>query len=84
MTMSKRGHSNLYANEAQPHPGNASIAIIRISGGASPYTIKDLPPLSLSRDEWQTIGERMGWTKYRLSADKEQLSNRVRSLCRLG
>lgn len=70
MMMSKpRGHSNARVHEMQPHPTAPDKASIPIEGGASVYTVKDLPPLTLSRDEWQEIGERMGWAKYRLSAD---------------
>lgn len=71
--MSKpRGHSNAYTNKTEPHPTAPDKAFIPIVGGASPYTVKDLPPLALSREEWQEIGERMGWAKYRLSADVNQ------------
>lgn len=71
--MSKpRGHSNVKAEETQPYPTMPEKASIPISGGATVYTVKELPPLALSREEWQEIGERMGWAKYRLSADVNQ------------
>lgn len=71
--MSKpKGHSNAHTDQTAPHPTNPDKASIPLEGGASVYTVKELPPLALSREEWQEIGERMGWTKYRLSADVNQ------------
>lgn len=72
--MSKpRGHSNVHAEQAQPHPRlGTDKAMIPISGGASFNTVRPLPPLALSREEWQEIGERMGWAKYRLNADRQR------------
>lgn len=69
MMMKPRGHSNVHANQTEPHPTAPDRAMIPIEGGATVYSVKELPPLSLSREEWQEIGERMGWAKYRLSAD---------------
>lgn len=70
-TMSKpRGHSNVHVDQTERY-GDTDRAMIPIESGATVYTVKPLPPLSLSREEWQEIGERMGWAKYRLSADKE-------------
>lgn len=61
-TMSKpRGHSNAHVDQTEPHPTAPDKASIPIEGGATVYTVKDLPPLALSRDEWQEIGERMRW-----------------------
>lgn len=63
----------MYASQAEPHPTlGAEKAMIPLIGGAHVNTVRPLLPLALSRDEWQEIGERMGWAKYRLSADKEQ------------
>lgn len=62
----KRGYSNVQAEKTKPwhevekgvEPG---IARIPISGGSSPFTTRELPPLSLRRDEWEKIGRKMGW-----------------------
>lgn len=67
-----RGHSNAYVNQTEPHPHVPDKAMIPIAGGSRVDTVRDLPPLALSREEWQEIGERMGWAKYRLSADVNQ------------
>lgn len=69
--MSKRGHSNVHAEQAEPHPNISDKAMIPITGGASFHTVRPLPPLALSREEWETIGERMGWLKHKLSMDRE-------------
>jgi hypothetical protein len=68
--MSKRGHSNVHADQTTTYPTTPDRALIPIEGGASVSTVKELPPLSLSREEWETIGERTGWLKHRLSADE--------------
>lgn len=57
----KKGHSNAHADKTAPYPTNETKACIPIEGGASPYTVKELPPLALDREEWETIGARMGW-----------------------
>jgi hypothetical protein len=59
----KRGHSNLRAIAAAPWPGNLNKARIPMEGGAHVSTVSELPPLALSRDEWEEIGRRMGWLK---------------------
>ena len=56
-----RGHSNVYAEETKPFPTSPEKACIPIVGGASVYTVKDLPPLALKKEEWKTIGRKMGW-----------------------
>lgn len=62
--MTPRGHSNVddwdgvYIDD--PELGKVKIPI---SGGASVYTVKDLPPLYLSREEWEKIGKKAGWVK---------------------
>lgn len=61
----KRGHSNVHADETQTWTNdgrpNADVAKIPLEGGFTVYTVKELPPLALKREEWQTIGKRMGW-----------------------
>jgi len=60
----KKGHSNVYRlDEVKPYPTNPDRATIPIQGGASVTTVKELPPLALSREEWETIGRKMGWIK---------------------
>lgn len=66
-----RGHSNAHTDQTAPYPTNPDRASIPIVGGATVFSVRALPPLSLSREEWEEIGERMGWVKYRLSADRE-------------
>lgn len=56
-----KGHSNAQADQAAPYPTNTEKARIPIEGGASPYKVKALPPLALSREEWATIGRNMKW-----------------------
>lgn len=57
--MSKpRGHSNV-AGDARP---DNEWARIPITGGADVSTVRPLPPLYLSEQEWQVIGRIMGWT----------------------
>lgn len=57
-----RGHSNVYANETTqwPHPAEDK-ACVPLVGGARLETCRPLPPLALSREEWEEIGIRMGW-----------------------
>lgn len=57
------GHSNIYIEGIKPYPMNPEKACIPISGGAHVYTVKPLPPLALSRCEWEMIGEAMGWRR---------------------
>lgn len=64
------GHSNAIVDQVQPI--STSQAMIPIHGGATVTTYRALPSLILSREEWQEIGERMGWARYRLSADVHQ------------
>ena len=60
--MSKpRGHSNAHVEQTEPYPTMPHKASIPIEGGATVYTVKDLPPLALDREEWETIGRKMGW-----------------------
>lgn len=79
-----QGHSNVYADQTQPYPTNPANASIPIIGGATVHTVRPLPPLVLSREEWQEIGERMGWAKYRLTADvaaREETGSCVKYVC---
>ena len=58
----KRGHSNVFdLSNMKPYPTNPDRMSIRIQGGAQVYTVKELPPLSLSKDEWLEIGKRAKW-----------------------
>jgi hypothetical protein len=57
----KRGHSNVNAAKAEPWPDNPEKARIPLQGGASVYTVRELPPLALGKSEWEEIGIRMGW-----------------------
>ena len=56
-----RGHSNPHVEDLTVHPVVPDKVMIPIEGGASVYTVKPLPPLALSRDEWKRIGDRMNW-----------------------
>jgi hypothetical protein len=57
----KQGHSNVRADETKPWDDLPFVAKIPIAGGAKVWSVKTLPPLSLNKDEWYTIGEKMGW-----------------------
>jgi hypothetical protein len=61
-----KGHSNVHAEKTQAwHEIDPNVefgvACIPIVGGASPSTAKDLPHLSLRKEEWEEIGRRMEW-----------------------
>ena len=56
-----RGHSNARVTELTTHPTATHKAMIPIEGGADVYSVKNLPPLALDRNEWKTIGDRMNW-----------------------
>lgn len=64
----KRGHSNVVAEKTEPwvdkdtEPG---IAKIPLGGGATAQTWQEFPPLALRKQEWEEIGQRMGWLKKR-------------------
>lgn len=60
-TPMKRGHSNVNAAKTEPWPDNPEKARIPLEGGASVYTVRELPPLALGKSEWEEIGRRMGW-----------------------
>jgi len=47
----------------KPYATNPDRWSIPMQGGASVYTVKNLPDLALSKKEWLEIGERAGWTK---------------------
>lgn len=58
----KRGHSNVTnLDEILPYPTNPKRMMIQLEGGADVGTVKDLPPLALSKEEWLTIGRKAGW-----------------------
>lgn len=63
-----RGHSNAYADEAEPWPDLPEKARVPLSGGSRVDTCRALPPLALSREEWEEIGVRMGWRRRRAKA----------------
>lgn len=67
-----RGHSNVYDLEnMHPYNTNPDRQSIPIQGGASVYTVKNLPDLALSKEEWLEIGKRAGWlTEYEFSSIK--------------
>jgi predicted methyltransferase len=57
-----RGHSNVYnLSEIKPYPTNPDKISIPIQGGASVYTVKNLPDLALDKEEWLEIGKKAGW-----------------------
>jgi len=56
-----RGHSNVYAEETEPYPTFPEKAMIPMIDGAHVDTCRLLPPLALSKQEWETIGRKMGW-----------------------
>ena len=65
-----RGHSNVYDLERmKPYDTNPDRWSIPIQGGASVYTVKNLPDLALSKEEWLKIGKKAGWlTDYEFSS----------------
>lgn len=72
----KRGHSNVHVGKTQvwtiDGEPNADVAKIPLEGGFTAYTVKELPPLALKREEWEEIGQRMNWSKPKRAAGKEQ------------
>jgi hypothetical protein len=59
-----RGHSNVVnLSEMEQYPTNPDVWSIPIQGGASVYTVKNLPDLALRKEEWLKIGKIAGWTK---------------------
>ncbi len=60
----KLGHSNVHSlHKIKPYPTNPDRFSIPIQGGATVTSVKDLPPLALSEQEWREIGSRAGWLK---------------------
>ena len=55
-----KGHSNAHAESTYRHE-TTDAAMVPIEGGASVYTVRPLPTLALRREEWETIGRKMGW-----------------------
>lgn len=57
-----KGHSNVYNLEnIKPYLTNPEKMCIPICGGASVTTVKNLPDLALSKEEWRKIGQKAGW-----------------------
>ncbi|MFA5307433.1 MAG: hypothetical protein WC365_08350 [Candidatus Babeliales bacterium] len=57
-----KGHSNVCNLETMhPYPTNPNRWCIPIEGGSSVYTVKNLPDLALSKNEWFEIGKKAGW-----------------------
>ena len=53
-----RGHSNVYnLSGMKPYETNPDSWSIPIQGGASVYTVKNLPDLALDKEEWLEIGK---------------------------
>jgi hypothetical protein len=63
MARSPRGHSNAKVEETKPYETNPERACIPIAGGAHVWSVKPLPSLSLSKEEWLEIGRKMKWTR---------------------
>lgn len=59
--MTKRGHSNAHVEQAEVHGTVTDAAIIPLEGGATVYTVKELPSLVMRKSEWRTLGDRMNW-----------------------
>lgn len=60
----KKGHSNVTRlEEMKPYLTNPDRWCIHIEGGSSVYSVRDLPDLALSKDEWLEIGQRARWLK---------------------
>jgi hypothetical protein len=59
--MSKRGHSNAFAHLTEQWPNNPDKAKIPMEGGSTVFTVKELPPLALGKEEWREIGKQMDW-----------------------
>jgi len=59
--MSAKGHSNVRLEEFTTPPHCPEKALIGLVGGATLQTCRPLPPLALTRQEWEEIGRKMGW-----------------------
>lgn len=57
----KRGHSNVDATHAEKWDTPPDCCKLRLTGGATASTCRELPPLALHRDDWEQIGKFMGW-----------------------
>lgn len=64
------GHSNVYASEAEWWNKEIGVARIPLVGGNVTVAEKGrrdkrkwkaLPPLALTKEEWEEIGRRLGW-----------------------
>jgi len=58
-----RGHSNIYQGSARPYGPDCNRARVSMMGGGKVDTVKRLPDLSLSKEDWLQIGRAMGWTE---------------------
>jgi hypothetical protein len=57
-----RGHSNVTnLSEMEQYPTNPDRWSIQIQGGSTISSVKNLPNLALSKEEWLEIGKRAGW-----------------------
>jgi hypothetical protein len=57
-----RGHSNVHVSGISRYSETSNdIAKIPIEGGVDVYSVTPLPPLALAREEWEKIGQAMGW-----------------------
>ncbi len=59
----KRGHSNVIVERISKWDTPDDCAKLPMCGGSTVYSCKDLPPLALHKDDWEKIGEYMGWIK---------------------
>jgi len=50
-------------SKLKPLSTNPDRVMIPIQGGASVSSVKELPPLALSKAEWLDIGKRAGWVE---------------------
>ena len=58
-----RGHSNVCDMEKVVIDSYTGKVKVPLHGGTGIYTTKDLPPLYLSKEEWEQIGRKAGWLK---------------------
>jgi len=58
-----RGHSNIYQGSTRRYKTCPDRARVSIMGGGRVDTVKRLPDLSLSKEDWLQIGRAMGWTE---------------------
>ena len=56
----KKGHSNVYVETIWVDP-TSGCAMVRLRGGATAMSVKELPPLAMRQSDWLSIGKFMGW-----------------------